>query len=74
MDNRVKKVAAVLHHGTIRLELDSDRATVHIIWVGAAVGWALCEHRSISIAFVVVDDRFKPFALLGELFLEFLER
>jgi hypothetical protein len=74
MDNRVKQVAAVLHHGAIRFELDGDRATVHIIWIGAAVGWALCEHRSVAIAFVVVDDRLKPFALGGELPLEFLER
>ncbi len=74
MNHRIEKVAAVLHHRTIRFELNGDRAAVHVIGVGAAVGRALRKHRSFAVAFMVGDDRFKSPAFRCELFLEPLER
>lgn len=74
MNHRIEKVAGVLHHRTIRFEFNGDRAAVHVVRVGAAVGRTLGKHRGIAIAFMIIDDRFESQAFITEFLLEFSER
>ncbi len=74
MNDRIQKIACVLHHRTIRLEFNGDRSAVDIVRVGAAVCRTLGEHCSLAVAFMVSDDLLKSLALDGKLVFKSLQR
>jgi len=72
--DRVKKIAGILHHGTIGFEFNRYRSAVHVVGVGTAIGRSFGDHRRFTVTFMIIDNRFKSRTLGNELLVEPVER
>ena len=73
MDDRVEESTGVLHHGSICLEIDSDRSPVDVVWIRAAIGRTFSEHREFSVVLVITDDLLESVTFVLEFSLQLLE-
>jgi len=74
VENGFEEVPSVLHHRTVRFEIDRDGSSVDVVRVRATIGRAFCEHRLFTIPLMFANDRFKSFTFVLQLTLELLER